>query len=54
MLVPGGSERSRDKQMSTSGDGELVLLCSDDTHATGTMSSLATAATRRCKYCKAQ
>jgi hypothetical protein len=55
VALPGGLERSQDKQMgTTSADGEVevVLLLFVGAQATGTMSSLATLAARWCKYHK--
>ena len=51
-MIPGGSERSHDKLTSTNVDGEMTLLGFADTRAKGMMSSLATAAGDRSKYCK--
>jgi hypothetical protein len=45
VILPGGSERKQEKQVSTGADGEVVPLCFDDTQATGTMSSLVATAT---------
>jgi hypothetical protein len=57
VILPGGSERKQEKQVSTGADGEVVPLCFDDTQATGTMSSLVATATSQkmqisCSYCK--
>lgn len=49
LVIPGGSERSHDKPMSTNAAGEMTLLGFGDTRAKGMMSSMATVAGGRCK-----